>query len=100
MLHVPGPKRSKLKHDKLLSNVAYKFNLRRYSVDRSKIGTGGLMVERMKVYNAFIKRARDQVGWCRLKPVFASTEQNALCLGSLIHPPVCVTLWSYHVLRY
>lgn len=31
-------------------------------MDRAKIGTGGLMVERMKVYNAFIKRARDQ-GW-------------------------------------
>jgi hypothetical protein len=31
-------------------------------MDRTKIGTGGLMVERMKVYNAFIKRARDQ-GW-------------------------------------
>eukprot|EP00227_Mantoniella_beaufortii_P021360 CAMPEP_0197583136 /NCGR_PEP_ID=MMETSP1326-20131121/6148_1 /TAXON_ID=1155430 /ORGANISM="Genus nov. species nov., Strain RCC2288" /LENGTH=382 /DNA_ID=CAMNT_0043147311 /DNA_START=53 /DNA_END=1197 /DNA_ORIENTATION=+ len=31
-------------------------------LDRSKIGGGGLMVERMKLYNAFIKRARDQ-GW-------------------------------------
>ena len=31
-------------------------------LDRTKIGTGGLMVERMKIYNAFIKRARDQ-GW-------------------------------------
>ena len=29
-------------------------------LDRTKIGTGGLMVERMKIYNAFIKRARDQ----------------------------------------
>ena len=29
-------------------------------MDRSKIGTGGLMVERMKIYNAFIKRARNQ----------------------------------------
>ena len=28
-------------------------------LDRSKIGTGALMLERMKLYNAFIKRARD-----------------------------------------
>lgn len=28
-------------------------------LDRTKIGTGALMLERMKLYNAFIKRARD-----------------------------------------
>ena len=29
-LKAPGTKRLKLKHDELLSNVAFKFNLRRY----------------------------------------------------------------------
>jgi len=31
-LKAPGSKRLKLKSDKLLSNVAFKFNLRRYMV--------------------------------------------------------------------
>ena len=38
-----------------------KVQLHRFAgiLDRSKIGTGALMLERMKLYNAFIKRARD-----------------------------------------
>ena len=34
-MKAPGSKRLTLKHGKLLSNVAFKFNLRRYSMDRS-----------------------------------------------------------------
>jgi hypothetical protein len=33
MLQAPGTKRSKLKYDKLLSNIAFKFNLHRYSME-------------------------------------------------------------------
>ncbi len=38
-----------------------KVQLHRFAgiLDRTKIGTGALMLERMKLYNAFIKRARD-----------------------------------------
>lgn len=48
-------------------------------MDRSKIGTGGLMVERMKVYNAFVKRARDQ-GW-RANLIMVDTD--IVILGSV-----------------
>ena len=48
-------------------------------MDRTKIGTGGLMVERMKVYNAFVKRARDQ-GW-RANLIMVDTD--IVILGSV-----------------
>jgi len=37
MLKPPGTKRLKLKYDELLSNVAFKFNLRRYNEEREHV---------------------------------------------------------------
>ena len=41
MLKAPRTNPLKLKHDELLSNVAFKFNLRRYSKGGGKGGAGG-----------------------------------------------------------
>jgi len=60
MLNAPGSKRLKLKHHKLLSNLAFNFNLRRYIM-----GVGFAI----------------EVGRCRLtvsKPVFKATMPSAL----------------------
>ena len=48
-------------------------------MDRSKIGTGGLMLERMKMYNAFIKRARDNAWQANLLLI----DTDIFILGSV-----------------
>jgi len=64
-LKVPGAKRLKLKYDKLLSNVAFKFNLCRY------IPAGVGTTFRVQAVDAY---GNLKVRQCRLKPVFARTD--------------------------
>ena len=40
-LKAPGTKRLKLKHDELLSNFAFKFTLRRFTVECGRVCRGG-----------------------------------------------------------
>jgi len=43
-LTAPGPKRLRLKHDQLLSNFAFNFNLRRYIVDSVSVSGHNLLL--------------------------------------------------------
>jgi len=96
-LKAPVTQRLKLKYVNCFQfclNFAFNFNLRRYTLAASSVvAPYASPTESFAVaLNAADWESESKVGRCRLKPVFASTEQDALRLGSVTQPPVCDTL--------
>jgi len=64
-LKAPGTKRLKLEHDKLLSNFAFNFNLRRYT----KVKRAQLVLEKnLFQLNPVFQRSIQEVGTSRYCP--------------------------------
>ena len=89
MLKAPGTEHLKLKFDVLLSNCGLKFDLRQYIMGDFTSQPFGPTHYDFAGYSQGFDQLADLIkaGRCRLRPVFASTEQDVLRLGSMTQCP-------------